>query len=423
MVGLAEVLQKHMASPNDATVSLGATALHFAVIGGKTDAANYLIQRGAKVHLQDDNGLTPIQAAWELILEGRFSQDTTTGLKDAFPECSSFPTFDFSDLHKAVVGLLPVRPELMLLRPTWRTQVDFVDAWGRTPLHWAVKKGDVLTTESLIRACSNVNIQDKEGMTALHVAAGRPAILKTLIEAGANTCLRNKGGAQAIHWASMASAESIRLLLEADDCVETKDDRGGTPLGWSICSTNIDCCKYLIKRGANINYVDENNGDSSIFTAVSSQAYDCLKMLLACDIDILHINNSGSTILHWIARNGDNCTLDIVDGKVSKFGSLNTSHKDRAGKTAREVAQTRVGCPAGFVEHFLKMVDDIENMQANGAVFTNSGIPNQTDEGSGIHQTRVSRNKGLVGSCLVAGIALFAAALFLILEWARSRFF
>ena len=80
-----------------------------------------------------------------------------------------------------------------------------------TPLMVAALFGEQEIVKILIDAGAEVNIQDKDGGTALHGAAflGYPQILKDLLAAGANRDIRNNSGATALEsvqapWAMVA---------------------------------------------------------------------------------------------------------------------------------------------------------------------------------------------------------------------------
>ncbi|GFY65411.1 putative pre-16S rRNA nuclease [Trichonephila inaurata madagascariensis] len=63
-----------------------------------------------------------------------------------------------------------------------------------TPLHWAVKNGNMGITKSLIEGGADVNFQDKEGNTPLHRAAVNchVEIVRFLLRNGANPCAVDK---------------------------------------------------------------------------------------------------------------------------------------------------------------------------------------------------------------------------------------
>lgn len=115
-------------------------------------------------------------------------------MREIFPETQSIKSFEFSDVHKAVLGILPVKLDLILLLLTWRSQVTFTDAWGRTPLHWASRRGDIAAIKALIPCGAHLDIRDKNRSAALHLAALTQSVapirlLLNVICSSYSTCL------------------------------------------------------------------------------------------------------------------------------------------------------------------------------------------------------------------------------------------
>lgn len=95
--------------------------------------------------------------------------------------------------------------------------LDEVDNEGRTSLILSVAKGNQKCVETLLNLNVDVNIQDKEGDTALHHAAtlllGKNEILHLLISCQANPLLKNRKGKTAIE------IEDVLLVRNDDDCL------------------------------------------------------------------------------------------------------------------------------------------------------------------------------------------------------------
>jgi ankyrin repeat protein len=80
--------------------------------------------------------------------------------------------------------------------------IDSRDDLGMNALHWAVDRGDYRLT-SLLLECPliDVNAQDNEGQTALHIATAcdHTSIIKLLIDAGADVNIVDVHGNVAQH--------------------------------------------------------------------------------------------------------------------------------------------------------------------------------------------------------------------------------
>lgn len=89
-------------------------------------------------------------------------------------------------------GLLKCREPLGKLH-SLGVPCTVVDSKGRTMLHWAAFTDESELVATLLDGCADVDLQDQEGNTALHLAASNNAtgVLKKLLEHGACRSIRN----------------------------------------------------------------------------------------------------------------------------------------------------------------------------------------------------------------------------------------
>jgi ankyrin repeat protein len=105
------------------------------------------------------------------------------------------------------------------------------------PLHAAAYSGNIEVVRILIECDpADIDVRGEVGGTPLLDASdGRffqdGAVLRLLLERGADINARKKDGQTPLHWASMQGAlEVVRLLLEHGARVEAKDNKGKTAL-------------------------------------------------------------------------------------------------------------------------------------------------------------------------------------------------
>jgi ankyrin repeat protein len=102
-----------------------------------------------------------------------------------------------------------------------------------------------------------LNQQNQDGCTVLSLAVTYQHIncVKWLLVNGADATLPDKLGYQPIHWASKKGLEEvIMLLVNQHQCdVNAKGEFGRTPLHMAAHNGHPNICKFLIKKGANIN--------------------------------------------------------------------------------------------------------------------------------------------------------------------------
>ncbi len=125
---------------------------------------------------------------------------------------------------------------------------------GDPLLFAAIDGGDVEMVELLLGHGANSNARSRRGITALHHAVGldRPAIIRRLIEKGANPSLRAKGMVEMPLHLAAARGEPLLLLalLEAGARPNTTDRRNDTPLHRAVRAGHLAAAKLLRRFGA-----------------------------------------------------------------------------------------------------------------------------------------------------------------------------
>jgi ankyrin repeat protein len=138
-----------------------------------------------------------------------------------------------------------------------------------------------------------------ENSTAIHTAAfhGADAILKVLIEAGANPNLKNRDGFAPIHWAaSQGHIKTCEILIRNKADINAKTSAGGTALHVAASSGHSKICKILLAAGADINAAD-NMGSTPLSIAVGLNQKSVVTLLLSSGADTETVNANGQTPL------------------------------------------------------------------------------------------------------------------------------
>ncbi|XP_013391240.1 ankyrin-1-like [Lingula anatina] len=198
----------------------GQTALHIALLTGNADMVKLLLDSGAEVNAENEDGRTPLYWAAE---EG----------------------------HEDIVKLLLEHG----------TDPNITNEWGRTPLYWAAEEGHEDIVKLLLEHGTDPNITNESGRTPLCWAAeeGHEDIVKLLLERGADPNITNKWGRTPLYWAAYEGHEDIvKLLLEhgADPNITYKWDR--TPLHVAAGEGHEDVVKLLLEHGADPNNTDKD---------------------------------------------------------------------------------------------------------------------------------------------------------------------
>ncbi len=144
-------------------------------------------------------------------------------------------------------------------------EINVQDAQGFTPLHLASGKGHIEIVEFLLNHGADIESEIFNGDTPLLVAAryarhGQYETIKTLLEHGAKVNHKDKHGRAALHDAAMYSGkEVINLLISYGADVNARDKHQSTPLHQAAMLNNIEAAKALVEHGADIfakNYHD-----------------------------------------------------------------------------------------------------------------------------------------------------------------------
>jgi len=124
----------------------------------------------------------------------------------------------------------------------------------------AVEKNDVRTVKELLEYDVNVDSDiDWEGKSLLQYGAehNQVEIARLLLEKGANVNLKNKRGETALHLAVLKSNfELARIVIENGADVNLRNYEGYSALHAAAATFNEEMVKMLIDSGANVNVKD-----------------------------------------------------------------------------------------------------------------------------------------------------------------------
>lgn len=128
-------------------------------------------------------------------------------------------------------------------------QVDAVDEFGRTALHWAAfsKACSVEGLTLLLNCKASVNKGDGHGDTALHRVSSA-AKTYCLIQHGADIEAKNSSGRTPLFLVS--NYEALNVLLESGANINAQDELGSTSLHQAAQSGDVEKIIWLLKNGA-----------------------------------------------------------------------------------------------------------------------------------------------------------------------------
>ncbi|MDP0589282.1 MAG: ankyrin repeat domain-containing protein [Candidatus Endonucleobacter bathymodioli] len=243
----------------------GDTPLFLSVIVNDWNMFKLLISKNADVNVQNTNGQTALHCAVNASM-----LKYAKSLLDRGANINKTNNKQKTAIHLASVCssdyILP-----LVLGSTQLPDLDLLDIDQCTALHRATMLHKVHNVSRLLNSGADVNVRNKNGLTALHLAL-RPKYL-------------------------------------------TSSKSNYSPLPEQVIIAE------LVNHNANINTVDYN-GFTPLHIAACYHTPIILNILLDHDADISAKNNIGHTVLHSAMRHGraDNVGFFLQNSKIKKFG-------------------------------------------------------------------------------------------------------
>lgn len=206
-----------------------------------------------------------------------------------------------------------------------------------TELISAVKTLNTRAVKDLLRANKALaNGPDAGGSTALHHAAAfaTPAIVKMLLDAGADIEAKNRFAQRPLHWA-FASPEKVKLLLARGADVNAQANDGRTVLYLAAAQRNSSAVlDLLLDKGAKTELAT-SNGRTPLMAAATNGEVAMMRKLIDRKANVNALSGTGGTALMDAAasRNTEAVTLLLAHG-------ANVNAKTKRNQTAISAAAT-----------------------------------------------------------------------------------
>jgi uncharacterized protein len=222
----------------------GTTALVIAIINGHYDTAASLAEKGADPNIADTAGMAALYAAVDMNTLGEVYG------RPARPSTSKVTALELIQVLLAHGA----NPNAQLKSPALQrahTPGEGTLAEGATPLMRAAKNGDAPAMRLLLDHGADPGLVQKNGTTALMLAAGdgrglgvfakdyatEGALLEAvevLVAHGVNVNAANASGETAMHFAAQASDGIVKFLASHGAKLDAKDKKGRTPLDMAL---------------------------------------------------------------------------------------------------------------------------------------------------------------------------------------------
>ena len=278
--------------------------------------------------------------------------------------------YNLSIVHRRVLGLETGDLEEHL-KEISRPIINATDSFGKTPLLYASRRGDLEAVNSLIQNGADVNISDSMRRSPLHMAARSRSvpIIKSLMDSGADPNAANFLNESAAHYACYEenSVLLVQRLLDAKSDVNMRSKYGRTMLDIAAQFGNPALVKYLIKSGAKTEGSKPTQWElEPLGRAILSKNHGAIRVLLEERVKTDSVDINQESILHFLARHGDReviqdfycCEQLPVDADCANAANKNA---ERPGDIARTRADTN------FLQVFYEFLHLIQDMSSTPA--------------------------------------------------------
>lgn len=273
------LLSLREASAKDITV-FGTTLLHSASKSGNMELVRLLIQEGADVNAQDEDGESPLHGAMARSDNYNVARTLIENGADWGSKAVDGKT-PFHNIFNNTISNVLMRDDWLEIMPpdseamsithflAWGSKTTpeifqrghsyddadllSADSLGRTCLHFAASRGDLGVLSYLVRRVSSEDMEKKDvqGRTPLHYVAesSRAAgVIDTLVGRGCNIYAMDDTGRSALHWAARwNNFKAVKKLMAivGEGVLLLSDTNGGMP-SREVCQRRAPALyKYL----------------------------------------------------------------------------------------------------------------------------------------------------------------------------------
>ena len=284
---------------------------------GRLDTVKKLLESGAHIDYRNKAGNTPL---FEACRQGHVDVARYLLDQDANIDAPTETTSDSALTWACFLGNEAI-VELLLER---MSDVEHRNKDGCTALIMAALAGHVKVAAMLLDRGAKINVEsesNKDSPLTFACGKGHCDVVELLLERNANIEYHNKEGLTPLMLAAREGhADVAQKLLERMSDVEHRNEDGCTALIMAAFAGHVKVAAMLLDHGAKINVESDSNKDSPLTFACQNGHCDVVELLLKRNANIEYRNKEGLTPLMLAALRGH---TDVVQKLLKRKANVN----------------------------------------------------------------------------------------------------
>ncbi|MFN7094000.1 MAG: ankyrin repeat domain-containing protein, partial [Burkholderiales bacterium] len=249
-------------------------------------------------------------------------------------------------------------PQIQQLLKTGKIDTKAYNEEGRTALHLAVLSNDLASVTALIKDGFNVSQGDKDGLTALHLAAqlGYVDIAEKLSQAQATALeMQTKHKATALYLAVQhGQFEVVKLLVGYGANVNTPIHNSLFPLYIAIYNEHYAIASFLLSTSKVDPQAKVTDESTALHLAVQLDLADLVEQMFKLGFNIAAKRRDGMSPLHLAVKNGNlaiaTALIDAVKIVTAKDPKRKITHSSLVNQTTNSgLTPLHIACEQGDI--------------------------------------------------------------------------